>query len=378
MSTTAIPETGDRIRTCILLPALTAILSSSTLVAQEADPARKPDPAAVQHYSKGLELLKNRDYRSAAIALEQAVEVDSTYGDAHYALAKTYKTLNQFDRAIRALEAADRQGVSSERARERIPAQLADVYKKSAVQSFKQKRYREAIASFEKALERSSGDADLFYFLGLAYSRIRDDESAARAFQDAIDTDSTHVKALNSLADLRRRQGELRVAAGTYRRAIAIDSSYTKAYSGLARIQIAGEDFDGALATLRPAVAIDPEFVEGLCLIGQALNQKSRYHEAIEPLRRALEVSRDHSEAHFRLAEAYYGIGDWRKAVDSGLEATRKRRDYHEAEVVVADAYNKLGRVSEARTWYNRAKRDSRFKDWCEHQLRELDRQQQP
>ncbi len=367
---------SDRIRICILLPALTAILSASALVAQEPDPAaQKPDPAAVQHYSRGIELLKNRDFRGAAISLEQAVEVDSTYGDARYALAKVYKVLNQFDRAIRAFEASARHGVSSERARSRIPAQLADIYKKAAVQSFKQKRYREAIGRFEKALEFKPGDADLFYLLGHCYKALREDSAASKAFQDAIDADSTYVKAHKSLADLQRRQGNLRIAAETYRLAISLDSTYTKAYSALARIQIAREDFDGALATLRPAVSIDPEFTEGFCLIGKTLSLKGRHHEAIEPLRRSIEVDSKHVEAHYGLGEAYYGTGEWKKALDAGLKAARLQRNHHAAEVVVADSYSKLGRVSEARTWYNKAKQDNRFRDWCEQQLQELNRQ---
>ena len=372
MSTTATLMSSDRIRTCILLPVLTAILSASGLPAQE--PAtRKPDPEAAQHYSKGLELLKNRDFRNAAIALEQSVGADSTYGDAHYALAKTYKVLNQFDRAIRAFEAAARHGAS---AKERIPAQLADIHKKSGVQSFKQKRFREAIGSFEKVLERSSGDADLFYLLGLCYNALRDDAAAAKAFEDAIDADATYVKAHKSLADLQRRQGKLQTAAGTYRQAIALDPDYTRAYLGLAKVQIDSEDLDGALSTLKKAVEVDPEFLEGLCLIGQTLSQKGRYHEAIAPLKQAIGVNGKHAEAQYRLAEAYYGTGEWRKALEPGLKATRLQRNYHAAEVVVADSYSKLGQTTEARTWYNKAKQDSRFRDWCEQQLQELDRQQ--
>ena len=372
MSTTAIPLPGDRIRTFLLLPALTAILTAPALVAQE-PAAPKPDREAVQHYSKGLELLKNRDFRNAAISLEQSVGADSTYGDAHYALAKTYKVLDQFDRAIRAFEAAARHEAS---AKERIPAQLADVYKKSAVQSFKHKRFREAIGSFEKALERSSGDADLLYLLGLCHNALRDDAAAARAFDDAIGVDSTHVKAHKSLADLQRRQGKLRIASATYRRAIALDPEYTRAYLGLARIQIDSEDLDGALATLRMAVEIDPEFLEGLCLIGQTLSQKGRWHEAIAPLKQAIGVDSKHAEAQYRLAEAYYGTGEWRKALEPGLKATRLQRNYHAAEVVVADSYSKLGMVAEARSWYNKAKQDARFRDWCEQQLQELNRRQ--
>ena len=365
----------DRIRISSLLPVLTAILSAPALVAQEPDPAaRKPDPAAVQYYSQGLELLRNRDFRNAAIAMEQAVEADSTYGDAHYALAKTYKILNRFERAIRAFDAAARHGVSSEGAVERIPAQLADIYKKSAIQSFKQKKYREAIGSFEKALERSPGDADLFYLIGLCYKALRVNSAAADAFQDAIDADSTYVKAYASLAALQRRQGKLGAAAKAYRRAIALDSGYTKAYLGLARIQIHEKDFEGALATLGKAVEVDPEFLEGHCLIGLTLSQKGLHQEAIPPLQRAIEIDDNHADAHYVLGEAYFGIGEWKLALDYGLRATSLQRNYHAAEVVVADAYSKLGQAAEARTWYNKAKVDNRFRDWCEQQLQDLDR----
>ena len=117
-------------------------------------------------------------------------------------------------------------------------------------------------------------------------------------------------------------------------------------------------------------------FLDGLCLIGQTLSRKGRYHEAIAPLKQALEVDSKHAEAQYRLAEAYYGTGEWRKALEPGLEATRLQRNYHAAEVVVADSYSKLGKVTEARTWYNKAKQDARFRDWCELRLQELDRQQ--
>ena len=364
----------DRIRISSLLPVLTAILSAPALVAQE-PAARKPDPAAVQYYSQGLQLLKNRDFRNAAIAMEQAVETDSTYGDAHYALAKTYKILNRFDRAIRAFDAAARHGVSSEGALARISAQLADVYKKSAVQSFKQKKYREAIGNFEKALERSPGDADLPYLIGLCYKALRINSAAADAFQDAIDTDSTYVKAYASLAALQRRQGKLQAATEAYRRAIALDPGYTKAYLGLARIQIHNKDFEDALATLGRAVEVDPEFLEGHCLIGLTLSQKGLHQEAIPPLRRAIEIDDKHADAHYVLGEAYFGIGEWKLALDYGLNATRLQRNYHAAEVVVADAYSKLGQVAEARSWYNKAKVDNRFRDWCEQQLQDLERE---
>ena len=336
--------------------------------------AEGPSQEAVEHYSKGLQLLKNRDFRNAAIEFEKSVASDTSYGDPYYALGKTYRTLNQFDRAVDAFARAAEIGVSSARTQSLIPAQLADVHTKSAVQSFKQKKFREAVAGFQQALAYDSSNVQIIYHLGLCHSALRDTRAAENAFLRALETEPNYVRAHKSLADLYRRQRQFRLAIETYGRAIVADDTHMGAYAGLARAQIAVEDFEGAEATLRDAVKNDPGFSEGFLLLGHTLNQVTRYHEAVEPLRRALELDRD-AETHFRLAEAYYGMGEWRKALDSGLAATRARRDFHAAEVVVADSQLKLGRPSEARTWYNRAKQDSRLQDWCLHQLKEIDSQ---
>ena len=44
---------------------------------------------------------------------------------------------------------------------------------------------------------------------------------------------------------------------------------------------------------------------------------------------------------------------------------------------VAALKSGELGQVAEARTWYTKARTDTRFRDYCDHQLGELDRQQQ-
>lgn len=342
-----------------------------TLTALAAGPERE----AVEHYSKGLQLVKNRDFRNAAIAFEQSITVDPSYGDAHYALAKTYKTLNQFGRATIAFETAAAVGVSSARVQKQIPQQLTDVYTKSAVQSFKQKKFREAIANCEMALKHNSSNPQILYLLGLCYGGLRDQEAATNAFQKVIETDPSYVKAYTSLANVQRRQGKFRVATKTYRQAIALDSTQMTAYSGIGRIHLRNKNFEGARVILQKAVRIDPRFAEGFLLLGHTLNKTAKFHEAIEPLRHAVELDRGHAEAFYRLAQAYYGIGDWRKALDSSLDAVRKKHDYHAAQVVVADAYRELGQRREAKIWYNKAKEDNRFKDWCLHHLKELDRQ---
>ncbi|MCH7879732.1 MAG: tetratricopeptide repeat protein [candidate division Zixibacteria bacterium] len=181
----------------LLAAVLVASLAPSTSLGQEqsADEAQsvesqaagyRPADEAIGHYGAGLKDLRAQDFRGAQIEFEQAVAADSSYGDAFYALGKTYLTLSQFDRAIGAFEQASRVGVSQERASQAIPSLLAQAYSKSGVNSYGQRKYREAIARFEKALELEPGKARTYYTLGLCHRGLRDEAAAKRSFELAI------------------------------------------------------------------------------------------------------------------------------------------------------------------------------------------------
>ena len=106
-----------------------------------------PDPVAVTHYAAGLDLLKARIFRYAALDFSQATLSDSTYGDAFFALGKTSITLNQYDKAVEAYEAAMRVGVSRPQTQQLIPAQLADAYRRWGVASYGKRDYRQAVTA---------------------------------------------------------------------------------------------------------------------------------------------------------------------------------------------------------------------------------------
>ena len=331
-------------------------------------PAQSQTPEAIDHYRTGYELLRNRNFRNAAIELEQAVLADSTYGEAHYALGMAFKVLNEYPKAIEAYEQARKLGIFPDR----IGAELGQLYHKSAIALYEQRKYKEAIAGFEKSLEFKSKNAKAIYAMGLCYNGLRDTDKARQAFERAIAADPEYAKSYRSLADIQRRSRDYGPAAETYRKAIAVDSTYMEAYGGLAQVMIDTEDLEGTVVLLQKAVVIDPKYANGHLLLGTALNRLGRQHEAVDPLRRATDLAPKDAEAHYRLGEAYYGKGDYRKAIEAGQRAVRLRRSFHPAELLLGDAYAKLGQVQDARTWYTQAMQDSRFRDYCKHQIEEL------
>jgi tetratricopeptide (TPR) repeat protein len=337
------------------------------------NPVAAQPPDAVAHYRAGYTQLQSKDYRNAAIELESAVGLDSTYGDAHYALGMAHANLGDYDKSAAALEAALRQSVSRDDLADRIPRLLGDLYYKAALRSRQQRRFGEAIQRFEASLRYNPDNAQALYTIGLCHISLRQPDKAVPVLQVASRADSSYPWPYKSLGDIHRQRGELRKAAQLYQKAIAVDRKLVQAYAGLAKVRIASDDLEGAITTLRTAVSLDADYTEGFVLIGTALVQLQRHGEAVAPLKKAVAVDGKDAQARYRLAEAYLGAGEFRAAVESGTAAVTRQKDFYAAQVILADAFVELGQLAEARTWYERAIADSRFKDYCAHKLQELD-----
>jgi len=355
-------------------PALLGLLVCwpCALFSQAETQSAPPDAEAIARYAAGLDLLKAKEFRNAAIEFAQATKSDSTYGDAYFALGKTFITLNKYGKAVLAYESAMRVGVSNPQTQQLIPTQLADAYRRWGVAAYGRRDFQQAVDALKKTLEFDANDPRVHYTLGLCYGGLRESEQELEALTRAVVLDAGYTKAYKALGDLHRRRRDLRSSAAAYRQAIALDSTYMEAHGGLARVEVDAEDFAAAEKTLRRALRVDDKFAYGFLMLGHTMNQLGRYHEAVEPLRRSIDLDRGNWEGHYRLGESYYGTGDYRKAIDAGMAALGKKRDGHAAQIIVADSYGKLGMVSDARTWYLKAKQDSRFKDYCDYKLEEL------
>jgi tetratricopeptide (TPR) repeat protein len=328
------------------------------------------DPEAVEHYRTGYDLLKARNFRNASIELERAVAIDSTYGSAFFALGMAYKVLNEYPKAISAYENARTLGTYPDR----IGKELAQLYHKSAVSLFEQRKYDDAVGGFKKAIELDPTNARAIYAMGLCYNGLRDETAAAAAFRRASEVDATYAKPLRSLGDLQRRKRDYGSATQAYLRAIEVDSTYMESYNGLAQVKLETKDLEGTAELMQRAVRIDPKFADGYLYLGTALNRLSRHGEAVEPLTQAARLAPRNAEAHYRLGEAQYGKGAYAPAIKAARLAVRHRRNFHAAEVLLGDAHLKMGQTEDAQSWYTMAMQDTRFRDYCRHQLDEIER----
>ncbi len=336
-------------------------------------PALAQSPAALNHFRTGYDLVKKANYRAATSELEKAVEADSTYGNAHYVLGISYKALNEYDKAIASFTAARALGTKPDKA---VKA-LVQLYKNAALNSFRQKKYNEAIAYLTDSQQLGVLDAQSLYIMGLSYSGLRETDKAAMAYTEAITADPTDARSYNALGDIQRLNRDYGKSVVTYQRSIEADPTYMKSYGDLARVKFDTQDIEGVVPLMQKALAIDSTYAEGHRLLGSALNQLGRFHEAIAPLNKATALDQDDCETQYRLSEAHYGMGNFRQTIEYGRRATDCQANYRAAEVLLGDAHFQLGQREEARRWYNRAVNDSRYKDYAASKLAEINSQSQ-
>jgi tetratricopeptide (TPR) repeat protein len=334
-------------------------------------PALAQESDALKHYRTGFELLKAQNFRNAAIELEKAAAADSSEARSFYALGKAYTALNDYPKAITAYEHTLALG----QYQDRIPKVLAQLYHKAGIEAYGERKYADAIGQLEKSLKHNPKNAAALFAVGLCHTSLRAPSAAQASFERTIKADPRYFKAYKALGDIYYQRREYAPAQKQYEKSLEINPKFTDAYGGLGRVLIDSGDLEKAVSRMEEATQTNPKYAEGFLFQGMALVKLQRFHQAVPPLRQAIDYNGKNAEAHYRLAEAYYGKGDYSDAIQSGQQAVGRRKNFHAAELVLGDAHAKLGQTQDARSWYNRALKDNRYRDYAQHQLEALDTQ---
>lgn len=145
-------------------------------------------------YNDGLELASRGSYLEAAERFQQAVAFDRGFADAWFNLALTHQRMGVLDKAV-------------DEYRKAVKLRPDNVDYRYALGGafFYVERYRDAIATFEKALKKNPKHRKSQYSLALAFEKTGDTGRARAAWERYLELDSAsewadearrHVEAL--------------------------------------------------------------------------------------------------------------------------------------------------------------------------------------
>jgi tetratricopeptide (TPR) repeat protein len=184
-------------------------------------------------------------------------------------------------------------------------------------------RLPEAIAAFERAVNRAPQDAMARFQLGMALAQHGDAQAALTQFNDSVALNPKFAAAQINLGVTLRGLGQPDAAYAALCQAQTLAPDSPVCLAALADTMQDLERFDEALPLYRQALAIRPDHADTLAKLAAALIQLHRPDEAIEAIQRALALRPEDwvAWAHLGNAEAEAGRTDaaitaYRRALD--------------------------------------------------------------
>jgi len=220
----------------------------------------------------------------AAELLARAVEVDPTFGLAHYHLGVVHLALGNRWKASAQFRAATQVDTT-------VPEPfkaLGDIFMSSP-----RRLYDQAIEAYQRAITLRAHYAD------------------------------AHV----GLGDARAAKGEHEAAIGHYQKALALDPLNARVHFALGKIYYGEKGlYYEAVSAYKKAIDLDQFFLEARMGLGEIYEEKGLYKDAVVEYKKVIEVDPKHTAAHYNLALAYEkldpreAIAQWERYI--GLAAT--------------------------------------------------------
>lgn len=217
-----------------------------------------------------------------------------------------------------------------------------------------QRRFDEAVVSFQKVVSINPYSAETHGNLGLALMEQGRAAEAVASFRKALALQPNSAETHFNLGIAFASQGKLAEAAASYRKAIAIKPRLAVAHFNLATVLQQQQQFDDALASYRSALTCEPGFYEACGNMGTILQAQGKLDEAVASYRQALAIHAD-ARGHFNLATALRDQGLLEEAITHYRHAIALQPDYAEAHNNLGEALRDQGRMQEAITSYQQA-----------------------
>lgn len=359
------------------LTLLTILTLSFTAFSQQ--PSKKDLRRAQDLMKQAENAFAAKDYRKAIERYAAAIVILPRNPNAHYWKGYAHYILKEFETALKELNAAQEFGYSPvdvarirwavHRELGNSDAALSDL--EAALQKFpddqlmlrsagdiyfEKKRYKEALAAYQRAALGMPNDGDLYFAIAQVQYALGDVKGQDAAAEVAVSKPGRFPgEARILLADAYRKQKKYDKAAIMYEQALASrpdDKSIYHLIGDLYRIQGL---FDKAIDIIKRALRIWPTDGDLFTDISWYYSLAGQHENAVQAALSATRLLPDKPLGYTNLCRAYNDLGQWQNALGACNSALRLNPNDGETNFYLGRAYQQLGRQAEASKAYDRA-----------------------
>jgi tetratricopeptide (TPR) repeat protein len=180
----------------------------------------------------------------------------------------------------------------------------------------------EAIAEFQRALERSPHDATIHFQLAHAYMGVARYANAEAELKAVLVLEPADFQTQNDLGMAYVYDKKLAEARKVFTQMLDKFPNSAAPHSGVGSVAMAEENYPLAIQEYQKAAQIEPDAGDYYSL-GIAFSKLQRHDEAITALKRSQETYGDDHDTELALADAYRAKGMTKEADEAAAKATQ-------------------------------------------------------
>jgi tetratricopeptide (TPR) repeat protein len=144
----------------------------------------------------------------------------------------------------------------------------------------------------------------------------------------------------------------------TAQRAVALNNEDPDAYFALALAHLWDRELDRALRDIKQSLALDPNFASAYALLALVLHYAGRSKEAFKPLAIGMRLDPHYTDMFLHiLGQVHFGLGQYEDAIAALKRRVIRNPQTDASRILLAAACGHLGRVEEAREYWEEAHR---------------------
>jgi tetratricopeptide (TPR) repeat protein len=216
----------------------------------------------------------------------------------------------------------------------------------------------QAIASFDKAIELKPDYPYAWYNRGNALYSLGQLEQAIASYDKGIELKPDYLTAWYNRGNVLNDLGELEQAIASYDKAIELQPDYPTAWNNRGNALSSLGQLEQAIASYDKAIEIDPNDKSAWFSRGWVLDSLGRYEEALASCDKAIELGDQSSYVFFNRAIALLGLNHWdegivelNNALDRLAQEPREEAEAEDVELIFRNLFNS---TKDAAIWKTR------------------------
>ena len=180
-------------------------------------------------------------------------------------------------------------------------------------------------------------------------------EEAERLYQKILETQPTHIVAINNLGVLLFSLGRLNEAQESYKKLIKLKPDFAEAYNNFAKTLFKLNRINEAVENHKKAIELKPDYIEAHNNLGTIMYKLDRLEEAQESYKKVIEFKPSSPNTYYNLGNISNKLDKLEDAEKNYKKAIEIKPNFFEAYYNLANTLKDLDKLEEAEKNYKKA-----------------------